>query len=382
MNWALILVNAVVFLAQFGANPQFPDQARFIQNLVLYPQHPHLWQFVTYAFLHASWMHLIGNMLFLYIFGNNINDRLGHLGYLAFYLAGAVFAGTGYAVIERHAPVLGASGAVAAVTGAYLMLLPRSNVTIFYFIFFIGVTEIASLWFILLFFAMDVFGQLRPTLMGGQQAVAYMAHISGTLFGATVSFGLLAGRLLPRDQFDVVALLQRWNRRRQYRDMVSKGYDPFGYTPRSTRQGPPDPTAMRVQDLRTEVSEAIARRDLPGAATKYQELLSLDPTQFLSRQAQLDVSNQLASQQQHAAAAAAYELFLKHYPNFEQIEQVQLMLGVVYARYLGRYDLAKKYLLGALARLHKQSEIDWAKAELARIEPLVPVSSPGAGPGR
>ena len=75
---------------------------------------------------------------------------------------------------------------MAAVTGAYLILLPRSNITVFYFIFLIGAAEIPSLWFILFSFATDVIGQFHPEWLGGSQAVAHLAHISGTAFGAIV----------------------------------------------------------------------------------------------------------------------------------------------------------------------------------------------------
>ena len=120
----------------------------------LNPQDPAVWQYFTYQFLHENWLHILGNMLFLYIFGNNINDRMGHLGYLAFYLAGGVMAGIGHAA-TASTPVIGASGAVAAVTGAYLVLLPRSNITLFYFFFIIGAIEIpppASQWFVVFTF--------------------------------------------------------------------------------------------------------------------------------------------------------------------------------------------------------------------------------------
>src|ERR1041384_4613004 len=85
-NWALIAVNILVFLAQ--------KLRLFDEELWSLPvNNPHLVQYFTYQFLHANGMHIIGNMLFLYIFGNNVNDRMGNWGYLAFYLAGGVFAG-------------------------------------------------------------------------------------------------------------------------------------------------------------------------------------------------------------------------------------------------------------------------------------------------
>jgi membrane associated rhomboid family serine protease len=385
MNWALIAANVIVFVgtSSFGDGHIHGPWVRFHgmptkEALALDPQDPALWQYFSYQFLHENWLHIIGNMLFLYIFGNNINDRMGNLGYLAFYLAGGVVAGAGHALFESS-PVIGASGAVAAVTGAYVILLPRSNITVFYFFFLFGELEIPGLWFVAFTFATDVIGQFHPEWLGGPEAVAHVAHITGTLFGAAISLGLLAVGMLPRDQFDVLALLARWNRRRQYRTMVSQGYNPFGYTPPpgEPRSAPIDPRTSRILELRAEIAEEIAHQNLPQAAALYLELKKLDPAQVLSRQAQLDVANQLASQQLHTEAAQAYEQFLTQYPNFDQIEQVELMLGVIYARYLNNYERARQLLLRALARLHTERQIQWARSELSRIEPLI--VTPGGG---
>jgi len=381
MNWGLIAANVAVFLATTSfSNGVHGPLVKFHgmpakQALALDPQDPAIWQFFTYQFLHENWLHILGNMLFLYIFGNNINDRMGQWGYLGFYLAGGVIAGLGHALFAQS-PVIGASGAVAAVTGAYLVLLPRSNITVFYFFFIFGAVEIPSLWFVAFTFVMDLIGQLHPEWIGGREAVAHLAHITGTLYGAGVCLVLLAAGLMPRDQLDVLAMLSRWNRRRQYRSMVSRGYDPFGHSPPPAHEKEEvDPRSVRLLEMRAEISEAIAHHNLPHAAFIFLELKKLDPSQVLSRQAQLDVANQLASQQLYPQAAEAYEQFLSHYPNFEQIEQVELMLGVIYARYLGQYDRARQLLLRALARLHTERQIQWARAELARIESLI--SAPG-----
>jgi membrane associated rhomboid family serine protease len=379
MNWALILANVAVFIF---VNVLQRDHGEAIKiKYWLNPGDPHLINYFTSLFLHESIGHIGGNMLFLYIFGNNVNDRLGQLGYLAFYLAGGVFSGIGY-VMFSHVPVLGASGAISAVTGAYLVLLPRSHITIFYFFFYIGTLEIPGLWFVLIFFVQDLVGVLRqyaPEFLRTSSETAHLAHISGTVFGAGVCMILLATRMLPRDPFDILSLGQRWNRRRQYRDLVARGYNPFEFSadrppdrvaaPASA--APPDPRTQRILELRAQIGQAIANHDMAGAAALYLQLKEIDPAQVLGRQAQLDVSNQLASQQMYTQAAEAYELFLRTYPNFEQIEQVELMLGVVYARYLRQYERARQLLLLALARLHTDREIEWAKAELSRIAPLV-----------
>jgi membrane associated rhomboid family serine protease len=371
MNYALIALNVVMFLVQLFNRSVTP---RYELN----PFHLTLWAYFTYAFLHANWMHILGNMLFLYIFGNNVNDKMGHVGYLAFYLAGGVFAGVAYVASGSLAPVLGASGAIAAVTGAYLVLFPRSEVTVLFWWFYPGQIEIPSLWFIGFFFVDDLILDFAK-----DSGVAHTAHIGGTLFGVAVCSVLLMLQLLPRDQFDIVAMVQRWNRRRQYRDLVSKGYNPFGWTPASARvpaklAEPPDPMKEQIIAIRAQALDAASRHDLPSAAQLYLQLRALDSNQVLSRQAQLDVGNQLASQQMYTQAAEAYEGFLRTYPSFDQIEQIELMLGIIYARYLNQYDQAKVHLLLALARLHGERQVQMAKDELARIEPLL-TPNPGVG---
>ena len=97
------------------------------------------------------------------------------------------------------------------------------------------------------------------------------------------------------------------------------------------------------------------------------ELKQLDPHQVLSRQAQLDVANQLASQQFHEQAADAYEQFLRHYPNFKQLEHVELMLGLIYARYLNKRARARELLSHAVTRLHSERDVRMAREELEKL---------------
>jgi len=375
MNWALIVANVLVFaFVQHKVDHQFQFDFTDINNRItgyyqLSPDFPDLKTFVTYAFMHANIMHLVGNMLFLYIFGNNVNDKMGHAGYLAFYLAGSVFAGMAFVLMEgHHHGVIGASGAVAAVTGAYLVLFPRSHVTIVYFWYFFGKYDVPSMWFIVFFFVKDVFFNFAQ-----QDGVAHAAHIGGTLFGFTLSIVLLSLRLLPRDQFDLVAGIKQWNRRRQYRDMVSRGYNPFDSAPRQ-KPGPPvppDPRQEQIMNIRAAILEAVARHDLPNAASLYLQLKQFDPQQALPKQAQLDIANQLAGEQKYTQAAEAYETLMRVYPKIEQIEQYELMLGVIYARYLDQFDRAAHFLQRAVLRLHDSNALSLANDELKRIGPLV-----------
>ena len=181
-NYALIAVNVAIFLLSFFPVESLGGEREYIRHwanqFVLDPRPGHLflWQFVSYAFLHAGFMHIIGNMFFLFLFGNNVNDKLGHIGYLSFYLAGAVFSGIGHTLLSSSS-VLGASGAVAAVTGAYLVLFPQTLITVIYWFFFIGTMELPAMYFIA--FKLIIWDNIFEASIAPPVAVAYGAHLAG-----------------------------------------------------------------------------------------------------------------------------------------------------------------------------------------------------------
>ena len=368
MNWLLVALNVGVYLLDV-ANADL----KLMQRYMLEADDPRLLHFLTYAFLHVNLAHLALNMLVLLILGANVNDYLGHVGYLAFYLGGAVFSGVGFLVTGGDL-VVGASGAVGAVMGVYLVFLPRANITISVRV---ASVEVRSMYFIVLYFLYNV--TMSVVARFTSHDVAYEAHVAGMAFGFVVGLLLLLLGLMPRHPFDLLGIADRWNRRRQYRGMVRGGYDPFlqrQSAPPAPRQEArpeaPDPLVAHAAALRARVADAVAQRNLPLAADLFRQLKQIDPKQFLPRQAQLDVANQLASQQLYADAADAYEQFLHYYPQFEQIEEIHLMLGLIYARYLARYARAKECLTLALTRLHGESQTQLARTELARIESLLP----------
>lgn len=369
-NWLLIAANFAVYLMEVG------NFRSFFVDWALNSQRPELHQFITYAFKHSSAAHIIGNMLFLYIFGNNICDKLGNLAYLGFYLGGAIFAGVGYVAINQTGMVVGASGAVAAVTGAYLALMPRSHITLFYWVFILmGLYELPSLWFIAIFFLQDVYFSFSR-----DSNVAHIAHVGGSIFGLLVGLLLLKLTLLPRDQIDLLGMLDRWNRRRQYQAAVRNGFAPFDYTvsrQQNSSGTPASPSTMeKTQELRAQISESIAHGDLASAGESYKQLRQLDPAQTLSRSSQLDIANHFYSIQDYTSAVAAYELFLKNYASSDQLGQVYLMLGMAYGRHLGDLARARDYLLEAVRLLEMCREQEIAKSELMRLETLIPPPMP------
>jgi membrane associated rhomboid family serine protease len=196
VTWGLILVNVLVWVLY-----QLPDLEGSVRELAYQPCEVvdscagqamgQDWPLtaLTSMFMHGGWEHLLGNMLFLYIFGNNVEDVLGHARYLVFYLAGG-FAATALQTVvtlstgsdaDAAIPNLGASGAVSAVLGAYLLLLPRARVltVIFFVLREIPAVAFLGFWFLFQLYSGGVSLQ-HPEAGGG---VAFFAHVGGFVFG-------------------------------------------------------------------------------------------------------------------------------------------------------------------------------------------------------
>ena len=195
MNYLLIAANVLVFLffLMAGAN-----QEALVYQFALIPSNVtagvdlgDVRDIFTSMFMHGGWAHLLGNMLYLWIFGDNVEDRLGSFNYLLFYLAGGVAASLAHILTNpgSQIPTVGASGAIAAVLGAYLVLYPRSRVLTFIPLgFFMRLTLVPAslvlgLWFVLQLFNGVV--SLGGPEMGG---VAFWAHIGGFAFGVLTAF--------------------------------------------------------------------------------------------------------------------------------------------------------------------------------------------------
>jgi membrane associated rhomboid family serine protease len=201
VNTILILTNVIVFLYEFTLTPN-QYQAFELANATI-PSHIRgvfsghgsveaaLLPIFTSMFLHSGFMHIAGNMLFLWIFGDNVEDYFGHIPYLLFYLVCGIGSGLTHILFNFHSslPALGASGAISGVMGAYIILYPRARVLTLVFIFFIPIPAfiILGYWFLLQFLA--GVSTVGAAATGG---VAWWAHIGGFLLGMAIT-GLSLG---------------------------------------------------------------------------------------------------------------------------------------------------------------------------------------------
>jgi membrane associated rhomboid family serine protease len=173
-----------ILIQQFGVVPS--HLAAFLAGSPRYPLPAIVLPFLTSMFLHGSWMHVLGNMWFLYIFGDNVEDYLGHFKYLVFYLLTGLIAMATQVAIELHStlPTVGASGAIAGVLGAYFVLYPRARVLTWFFVFVLWVPAwiILGYWFVLNFLSGTATSlSVQGRNMGG---VAFWAHVGGFVAGA------------------------------------------------------------------------------------------------------------------------------------------------------------------------------------------------------
>lgn len=203
MTWTLIAVNTLVFMFQAALPPAALE--RFVYLFGMVParySHPawarwvglpadDIWPFLTHMFLHGNWAHLIGNMWTLWIFGDNVEDRMGPFRFLAFYMLCGLAAGFAQFIMALHSrlPMVGASGAVAGVLGAYFVMYPRSRIlTVFPILFYPAFVEIPALIYLLVWFVSQLWaGMLQtvtPVSIGG--GIAWWAHIGGFVFGLFV----------------------------------------------------------------------------------------------------------------------------------------------------------------------------------------------------
>lgn len=188
VTYALIAINVVVFISYWSL---FADQRAlqlFFYDWAMTPalvsQQGNYATLFTSMFLHGGLMHLAGNMLFLYIFGDNLEDEMGHLGYTLFYIASGLGAGLAHLAAAPYSqvPTVGASGAIAGVMGGYLLLFPKARVDVLLiFIVFVKLMPVPAWLMLAIWFGLQLFSGIGSDPTGG--GVAYWAHAGGFVIG-------------------------------------------------------------------------------------------------------------------------------------------------------------------------------------------------------
>ncbi len=181
----IIAVNLLVFLFEASLDPYTLNA--FIAHYGLVPVNFHIWGIFTSMFLHGGWLHVLGNMWFLWIFGDNIEDILGHEKYLAFYLLCGIAAAVTQVLfnVDSQVPMVGASGAIAGVMGAYLVKFPQARIRTLIFVIFIFFIDVPAWVMLIYWFATQFFSGIGSIAesTANDGGTAFFAHIGGFITG-------------------------------------------------------------------------------------------------------------------------------------------------------------------------------------------------------
>jgi membrane associated rhomboid family serine protease len=329
-------------------NPGVSEQvllAQMLQDLSAYdffvmrwgyrPADPSLVTVLTSMFLHGSALHLAGNMLFLWIYGDNVEHRLGRWAYLAAYLATGTAATLGYALLapgqDGLVPMVGASGAISGVLGLYFIWFPRNKVRVFVllFPFYVDVWHIGARWVLGFYLVAE---NLLPFFWGSGGSVAYGAHIGGFIAG-------MAG----------AALLNQWSTGR-HRHAASEDQE----------QG------VGANTAREPLSQHLESRE---AARLY---WSLSPTERRAQsvEAMAEAADRLAEQGAHDQALALYQQLWRDHPRGPGLDRVFLGMGLTLLYGEGRPTAAYQYLMDGLDVAPRPEVEQRLRQAIAHIESL------------
>lgn len=194
VTYGLIALNVLFFLVELNSGDAFIERWAFVPRRFLANPGGNFLTLFSSMFMHAGWVHLLGNMLYLWIFGDNVEDRFGQSNYLIFYLLCGLGATLTQLTFSENSsiPNLGASGAIAGVLAAYILMFPQARVSVLMGAFIVPMSAfvVIGLWFVLQLFS----GMASITAATQSGGVAYMAHIGGFISGLILTYVFRGGR--------------------------------------------------------------------------------------------------------------------------------------------------------------------------------------------
>lgn len=384
VNYALIAANCIVAAAMyatwFGRGPEAYET--IIRQWGFTPDRFGVGLLFTSIFIHSGPIHLFGNMVYLAVFGDNIEDILGHAGYLAFYVAMGMLAGLGHYFHDPASaiPAIGASGAISGVLGAYIVLFTRSRVRVMlWWYFYIRFFWARAFWLLGFYFALQIFLAL---VVGGNSGVGYWAHIAGFACGVATVVPLILAKLIKRpDQSPERTLSLLY---------ADGGRGPAGHDDAGqgrAASGPPDTdprmeTQWHAADgthvMPGEVSpaercEAVLATIADGKMEQAVEMALVEFHMMGARAADAGALARLADafyrEKVYPVAFEFYSAFIrKADPGDPRLPEVKLRAGMTASRHLRDYDGAKPLLMEAVGPHNTLSRRALASHELSAIE--------------
>ena len=388
VNYALIAINVVVFAVvnEFGSL-----SAAVSREWGFVPNDPRWYTFVTSAFLHGDFFHILGNLLFLWIFGDNVEDKLGHVLYFLFYVVAGALACAFYLLFTGFAggsvPLVGASGAIAGAMGCYMVFFPNARIRFFYwfFFFFMGVVPIRAKWSLGIWIMLNLMWWL---LLKSQYVtgVAYAAHVGGFAVGIGVAILtkqrlVSMGRVVQGDRMTGFAPEEptpRPKREETYRPQSFQhaGSEPVAPEEPSVPRFDRDYVSPRIQTDRSHegffgTEEAIVTCMSTGqmdlALEKYRDYVRMRHAKALPSRAQIEIAAEMFKLKDFEGALEAYRRYLARYPTGPDAPEAKFRLGVILSRYRKEYFRAREYLLQAVVEHPDPKIVTFGRNELDRI---------------
>lgn len=328
---SLIIINCVVFFISFFS----PYYHQIIMEYGFIPSRFSFRNIFTSMFLHGSLLHLGFNMWYLWLLGDNIEDRWGRLNFLIFYFMAGIFATILYSSIiperYRNIPIIGASGAISGILGAYAVLFPKSRITFkyFYWVFLkigTGEFEIYSYLWLTFWFLQQAVYTLLVAKSKVESSVAFAAHFSGFIFGMIVAFGT------------------KIFKEAKYRENVMYGKNALinllGKNPEIERS---ITEKEEIEKAKREIIENI-EEDRVYATKIYEKLIKKYPEVTLPEKIQIKISQSLERQGKFETALLSYRNFVLNYPFSKLADNALFSLGKIFLQ-MGDYEKAKNSFL-------------------------------------
>ena len=314
------------------------------------PASPSLLALLFCMFLHGSFGHLFGNMLFLWIYGDNVEYRLGPVAYLLWYLGTGVVATLTFAFLDSAslAPLVGASGAISGILGFYLIWFPHNYVKVFFLFPFFGIIPIRAYWILGIYLVLE---NIMPALGGSGSNVAYGAHIGGFIAGmlVAVAYNQIKGAL-PAPKPERLA---------SYRPGQGGPVD------KAWSQSAPAPVS-RSDDTTSEFEKEIRAGQMESAAHAF-ALLNREGGSPPSPDSVFRLAQWLYAESFVDDAASVFRYYLKRFPRGDDLDRVHLGLGVLLARRLGNPRAAREHLHQAAELTDSAQIAATAREELERL---------------
>jgi membrane associated rhomboid family serine protease len=308
LNWLLILTNVLIYF-QLANDPSYE---RIVYTYGFTPSEFRPVTLLTSMFLHGDIMHLLGNMWFLHLFGDNVENRCGKIKYLLAYVLTGLAGALSHYMFFPHSevPSIGASGAIFGVMGMYLFFFPTNRVKVFYFVFiFIGVASIRAIWVIGLWAGMEIFYSQMQRQSGVESGIGHLAHSGGFVAGALIAAAYSMLGLVHDDRRNIFAhMTGRVPSTRESHDLEDNA---AVAQYRMIRE----PGETRVSDPRHTILALLHAGRIDEARRAWRRYAFDNQTGVLPVREQLEVALELDKHGERGIARDAYERLLKAYPN-------------------------------------------------------------------